>query len=143
MPRRLLLLHAAATLFMTGVIWFVQAVHYPLFAELGAALPYYATRNARLTTWVVAGPMLFELGTGLVLAARPPRGTTPWLAWTALAALALIWVTTALVQLPRHERLQAGDLQAVGELVASNWVRTAAWSLRTGLVLRMLDASRA
>jgi hypothetical protein len=28
----LLLAHAAATLFMVGVIWFVQLVHYPLFA---------------------------------------------------------------------------------------------------------------
>ena len=31
----LLLLHAAATLFMTGLIWFVQVVHYPLFARVG------------------------------------------------------------------------------------------------------------
>lgn len=139
MSQRLLLVHAAATLFMAGVIWFVQGVHYPLFAELGGALPHYATRNARLTTWVVAGPMLVELATALVLAARPAPGTPTRLAWAGLALLAVIWVSTALVQVPRHERLQAGDLAAVRGLVASNWLRTAAWTLRAGIVLLMLD----
>jgi hypothetical protein len=31
----LLLANAAATFFMVGVIWFVQVVHYPLFARVG------------------------------------------------------------------------------------------------------------
>ena len=31
-----LLTHLAATLYMVGVIWFVQVVHYPLFARAGA-----------------------------------------------------------------------------------------------------------
>ncbi|MFY0528690.1 hypothetical protein ACN28I_37835 [Archangium gephyra] len=29
-----LLAHAAATLFMVGLIWFVQVVHYPLFSRV-------------------------------------------------------------------------------------------------------------
>ena len=32
----LLLLHAGATFFMCGLIWFVQIVHYPLFAQVGS-----------------------------------------------------------------------------------------------------------
>lgn len=32
----LLITHAAATLWMTGLIWFVQVVHYPLFALVGS-----------------------------------------------------------------------------------------------------------
>ena len=31
----LLQLHALATIFMAGVIWFVQVVHYPLFRAVG------------------------------------------------------------------------------------------------------------
>ncbi|MCK6525129.1 hypothetical protein L6R49_27300, partial [Myxococcota bacterium] len=31
----LLLIHAAATWFMVGLIWFVQIVHYPLFSAVG------------------------------------------------------------------------------------------------------------
>jgi hypothetical protein len=30
-----MLLHLAATLYMVGVIWFVQVVHYPLFSKVG------------------------------------------------------------------------------------------------------------
>jgi hypothetical protein len=137
--QRLLLVHAAATLFMAGVIWFVQVVHYPLFAELGAALPHYAARNVRLTTWVVAGPMLVELVTAIVVAARPAPGGAAWLAWAGLALLAVIWVSTVVVQVPRHERLQAGDLDALRSLLASNWLRTGAWTLRAGIVLLLLD----
>jgi hypothetical protein len=52
-----LLLQAAATLFMTGVIWFVQVVHYPLMARVGAAgFPDYEAAHARLTGYVVVGP---------------------------------------------------------------------------------------
>ena len=31
-----LVLHVAATMFMVGLIWLVQIVHYPLFAHVGA-----------------------------------------------------------------------------------------------------------
>ena len=30
------IVHVLATWFMTGVIWFVQVVHYPLMARVGA-----------------------------------------------------------------------------------------------------------
>ena len=33
----LLLIHVAATLAMSGVIWFIQIVHYPLLTLVGAA----------------------------------------------------------------------------------------------------------
>jgi hypothetical protein len=41
--RDLLLVHGFATLYMTGLIWFVQLVHYPLFAQVGrhAHLSYH------------------------------------------------------------------------------------------------------
>lgn len=41
----ILLLHTFSTIFMTGLIWFVQVVHYPLFAAVGreAAAPYSST----------------------------------------------------------------------------------------------------
>lgn len=35
LPGALLLVHAAATWAMVGLVWFVQVVHYPLFAQVG------------------------------------------------------------------------------------------------------------
>lgn len=46
----LLFAHAAATLYMTGVIWFVQIVHYPLAATcLGTLKPCPVLFDCRVT----------------------------------------------------------------------------------------------
>lgn len=138
-----LLLHAAATLFMTGVIWFVQVVHYPLCAGVGEErFPAYAAGHSRRTTWVVAPPMLLELATGLLLLARRPTGVGTGAAWIGMVLLAVVWLSTALLQVPRHRLLGVGfDVVAWRALVASNWVRTLGWTARAGLVLLMLAGS--
>ncbi len=132
----ILLIHAAATWFMTGLIWFVQIVHYPLFARVGAeAWPPYGERHRAATTTVVMPVMLIELA------------AAAWLAWdradalavTGLALLALVWASTFLVQVPLHTRLGGGhDAAVVRRLVATNWVRTIAWSARGVIALWVL-----
>lgn len=78
----LLLAHAASTLAMTGVIWFVQVVHYPLFAAVGRkGFAAFEASHRRLTTWVVAPLMLVELVCAAWLALCP-----------AAAAAAPAWV---------------------------------------------------
>ncbi len=136
----LLLAHAAATLWMTGLIWFVQVVHYPLFGAVGGGgFPAYQRRHMNRTGWVVVPPMLLELVTGLALLWARPVGVHAWQPWTGVVLLALIWTSTALVQARLHRRLAGGfDPALHRRLVATNWVRTTAWSLRTVLVLAML-----
>jgi len=141
----LLLLHAAATFFMTGLVWFVQVVHYPLFARVGAEeYARYQAEHVRRTGRVVAPAMLAELGSGVALLwFRPAAVSVAWV-WFGLALLAVVWLSTALVQVPRHDRLAAGwDDRAGRELVATNWIRTVAWSARSLLVLGMLTAALA
>jgi hypothetical protein len=135
-----LLVHAAATWFMCGVIWFVQVVHYPLFTHVGAATSAaYARANQRRTTAVVLPAMLVELACAGWLAWSPPAGTPPWQPQLGLALLGVIWTSTLLLQVPAHARLSAGpDEAAVGRLVRTNWIRTAAWSTRGVLALGML-----
>ena len=132
-----LLAHAAATLYMTGLIWFVQVVHYPLFAGVGAAgFAPYAAAHQRLTTLVVGPPMLREAMTALLLAWQPPRGEARALPLAGLALLAVVWLSTALLQVPAHARLAGGfDADTARGLVAWNWLRTVAWTSRAGVVL--------
>lgn len=133
------LLHAASTLAMTGVIWFVQVVHYPLFrfAEAGNFAAFSAAHQSR-TTWVVMPLMLLELGTALLLVLRPPEGGRT-LVLVGLALLGVIWLSTAFLQVPLHRQLSAGfDEQAAQALVKTNWVRTLCWSARSALALRLL-----
>ncbi len=134
-----LLAHLAATLFMVGVIWFVQVVHYPLFARIGSKeFALYSEAHSRLTTYVVGPPMLVEASSALLLVFRRPEGVPLAAALIGLALVALIWLSTALLQAPRHTTLGSGfDRRAWGRLVLSNWVRTVAWSVRGGLVLWM------
>ncbi|MEW6321020.1 MAG: hypothetical protein AB1635_08015 [Acidobacteriota bacterium] len=130
-----LLVHFGATLLLTGLIWFVQVVHYPLFASVGHdAFARYEERHTARTTWVVAPLMIAEAATALWLSWSPPPGTAP-LAWIGAALLAAIWLSTFLVQVPAHRRLAAGfDAAVHARLVRTNWIRTVAWTMRTMVV---------
>ena len=134
------LIHAAATLYMTGLIWFVQVVHYPLMAKVGnEGYRDYQIAHERLTTWAVGPPMLVELACALWLAVAPPPGVAPWLAYTGLALVAVLWLSTAFLQVPRHRELEQGfNAAAHRRLVQSNRLRTAAWSLRSAIALWMI-----
>lgn len=137
--RLCLLINLAASLYMTGVIWFVQVVHYPLFAQIGRdAFASYEQRHTALTTWVVAPPMLIEAATAIALLWFRPQGISHLQVGLGVALVAIAWASTFLLQVPCHESLSAGfDATIHARLVATNWIRTIAWSLRGALVLWM------
>ncbi len=133
----LFLTHLTATLFMVGVIWFVQIVHYPLFDRVGPSVfTAYADAHSRLTTYVVGPPMLLELSTGVLLLLFRPVNVPAAVLWVGLALIAVIWLSTAFLQVPRHEILGI-DFDSIAHqgLVATNWIRTVAWTFRGALVL--------
>ncbi len=136
----LFLIHTAATLFMTGLIWFVQIVHYPLFAQISAErFAAYQQRNIRSTTAVASGPMLVEAATGVLLLWQRPAGLASWELGLGLVLLAAAWGSTWRLQVPRHRRLAAGfDARCHRQLVVTNWIRTVAWSGRAGIILWVL-----
>lgn len=137
----LLSAHLLSTWFMVGLIWFVQVVHYPLFdAVADADRLSYARRHARRTTWVVAPVMSVEAVTALWLAAQPPSHLAgSWLPAAGAALVVALWLATALIQVPLHDRLAAGGgHDVVARLVRSNWVRTLAWSARGAIAAAML-----
>ena len=139
MTEYLLLAHLAATLFMVGLIWFVQVVHYPLFARVGEeGFTLYSEAHSRLTSYVVGPPMLLEAATALLLVFRRPDGVPLSLAIVGLALVATVWLSTALLQVPRHTALGSGFNSSQWRgLVGTNWIRTAAWSARGLIVLWM------
>ena len=132
-----LLVHVAATWAMVGLIWFVQLVHYPLFAAVGP-LDFidYESQHTRRTTWVVALFMPLEAVTAVWLLADVPDGLSAGLVAVGLVLVAALWLSTATWQAPMHGRLSDGfDPSLQRRLVQSNWVRTALWSARGVLVL--------
>ncbi|NNC93852.1 MAG: hypothetical protein HKN80_15315 [Acidimicrobiia bacterium] len=140
-----LLVHAAATWAMVGLIWFVQLVHYPLFAGVGeASFVTYEAGHTRRTTWVVALFMPVEALTATWLTIAAPAGVHPGVVAAGLVLVASLWITTAVWQAPMHGSLSLGyDAHVQKRLVATNWVRTGLWSIRGGLVLVMLGQAMA
>ena len=135
-----MLLTTVTSLLMTGVIWFVQVVHYPLFRLIGrSAFPYYEENHMRRTGWVVIPLMTLELGSALVLPflELPPEYTAP--AWLSAALAVLIWSVTFTVQVPLHRRLTENyEIGSIQKLVRTNAVRVFLWSGRSVLVTYML-----
>lgn len=133
-------LHLASTFYMVGLIWFVQVVHYPLFAAVGEdKFVEYEDHHQRLTTWVVGPGMLVELVSGMLLALTAADSRSAMILWVSLGLLAIIWLSTALVQIPCHRQLSTGfNASAHRRLVRSNWLRTVAWTGRGVLIMLLV-----
>lgn len=136
----LLLIQLLATGFMTGLIWFVQVVHYPLFARVGSGeFVAYEDEHVRRTTLIVAPAMLIEAASSLALLLIIQGDVQRLLAWLGAAMLCVIWLSTALLQVPCHRQLSSGFASTTVErLSVSNWIRTLAWTARLIIASAML-----
>ena len=86
-----LLIHAFSTLAMVGLIWFVQVVHYPLFAHVSEQrFEGYHHQHVRLTGRVVGPPMLVETASGVALLAVRDALPLPLVLGSFLLLLAII-----------------------------------------------------
>ncbi|MCU0497913.1 MAG: hypothetical protein MUF87_11220 [Anaerolineae bacterium] len=142
--KTLFLINLAVTLMMTGVIWTIQLVHYPLFNRVGLeAFRDYQIAHMNAITLLVMPLMLIELITAFLLALTPPSQTPSILMWVAFGLVGVVWMMTAFVQVPLHNQLANGFDQAIYQaLVNTNWVRTIAWSARSGLLLYLIGHVR-
>lgn len=136
----LALLHAIPTLCLTGLIWLVQLVHYPLFARIAAAdFVAYEREHCRRIGPLVLPLMLAELALALRLPFATHDATDRILAFAGIGLLAVVWASTFFVQVPCHQRLeQQYDAATIARLVATNGWRTAAWTVRAVLAVWLL-----
>ncbi len=135
-----LLAHVASTLFMVGMIWTIQVVHYPLFALVGTAqFPAYEAAHSTRITAVIALPWAVQGLTTLALLLAPPDGLPRPLIWSAAVLAVVPVLVTVLASVPAHTALGSGfDAAAHTRLVATNWLRTAAWTAHGGVAVAML-----
>lgn len=129
--------------YMTGLIWFVGFVHYPLFARVGRGEWAAYDRAHRIrTTFVVAPAMLAQVPVAGFLLAFPPDGVGQALLVANLACVALALGSTGLVFGPAHVRLERewsdGDHRL---LVRGNWIRVLAWTAQTAVAVAVVAAA--
>ena len=144
---------------MAAIAWFVQEVHYPLFAGLpdgsdgppapggktGAAARDYHAENLRRTRPIVLVPMAVEAATATWLAVFPPVAVGRTATLVGLALVAAVILSTGLVQVPLHAALRDGvaTSDTIDRLVRSTRLRTVVWTARSVLAAWMLHASQA
>lgn len=134
-----LLANAASTLFMVGLIWFVQRVHYPLLSHVDVDQQIsVGAEHQRRTGQVVGLPMAIEgVSTLLLLVDRPDQ--VAWgLPWIGAILLAVSLGSTVFLSVPLHQKMVSQPNTEIGKkLVATNWPRTISWTLRGVICLAM------
>ena len=132
-----------STWYMTGLIWFVQLVHYPLMNRVSPP-NYVAFQQAHMnrTVWAVGPMMLLEAITATLLLFTRPEIFSMNLALIGFGLVLVLWISSAVFQVPCHFKLEKGfDPVPHRRLVQTNWIRTVAWSLRSALLAGVLGGA--
>ncbi len=126
----------ASTLPLCGLIWLVQLVVYPQFANVGTSqfATYHRFHSNRIT-WIVAPLMALELLSASAMLLQPHAAHNAAIV-VGLALAVSAWGLTGLLAVPAHNRLGRGfDTTAMQRLMLANTLRTIVWTLRATLVL--------
>ena len=134
-----LVAQVVATLWLAGMIWTIQVVHYPLFELVGDDFTAYQAAHSARISFLLLGPWAVQgVTTAWVLLSRP-AGVPLWMVLAAAGFAAATVVVTVLVSVPQHDVLTGGfDVAAHTTLVRTNWWRTLAWSGHAVLAVWML-----
>ncbi|MFY0629560.1 MAG: hypothetical protein JXR05_04205 [Flavobacteriaceae bacterium] len=102
---------------MTGICWFVQIVHYPLFNAIDLeAFPSYKKKNIA-TAYITVPTMTVEIITGLYLLYEINSDIYLY----NLLLLAVIWLSTIIFQVPIHLKLMKKATPAlISKLIKTN-----------------------
>ena len=132
--RTLIVIHAAATMFMVGLIWTIHYVHYPLFAHVGEStyVSFQAEHVERIgkllfVPWLTEGITLLGI---LALAFLGDRKALRVPAVVNGAAMAVVLVISGFWSAPTHAKLADGfDKSLHDQLMTVNLIRTLAWTV--------------
>lgn len=133
----LLLSNLSATLFLTGLVWFLQIVHLPLMLRASKLdFANFARIQRFRNTFLMAGPMLVEAVTGMWLWYDTPEGFSGGNLFRGAVLIVILWIVTLVGIVPLHSHLIDGyDESAIRSLMRRNWVRTVCWTLRAAMMI--------
>jgi hypothetical protein len=142
MAARWIFVIAFALVFYGNGAAFVESfVNYPSWNLIGGDefVAYHRFIGPRVLAFLVAPSLLGTLFTALLLWARP--AVIPLKAvWAAIAAQAIVWISTAMLQVPIQVQLSAHglSLELIERLIETNfWLRRIPYAACAGLFLWM------
>lgn len=134
-----LVANLAGTSLMVGFIWTIQVLTYPMMSAVppeGFVAFELIHRNRVTAVLAVLAPAEIIAAAGV---AAFVDEVPSWLSIGSGALLFAIWVSTLLYYAPLHMRLSTGfDAVLHRRLVRTNWVRTAAWTVRGVAAITMI-----
>lgn len=130
------ILHSFCTFFMTGLIWMVQVVHYPLFRfALKQDFKKYHQFHSNRISWVVFPIMTLQVITALVLFLYSWNGLSSIL----LGLSCFTFFITGLFFVPLHNQLaRFPNNQLIDRLILLNGFRTLAWTIQSLILFSFL-----
>lgn len=130
----------ALTLYMSGMIWSMQILEYPLFALVGQQeFPAYHRRHNRGLPFLVILPSLGAFISAVVLIFTRPAHHPLWASIVITVLDALIIIATVAREAPLHAQLDREGYSPVliRQLVLGNWIRTLLWTINAILLLML------
>jgi hypothetical protein len=131
----------ALVFYGTGAAVIESFVNYSSWHLIGADefIAYHQFISPRVLTFLVAPLLLGTAFTILMLWSRP-AAIPAWAVWTAIAAQAVVWVSTVTIQVPIQLQLSDHGLsvELIERLIETNfWLRRIPYAICAGLFLWM------
>jgi hypothetical protein len=123
-----------------GLIWTIQLVHYPSmrFIPKERFVEYHNFHSIRIS-FLAIPLMVTELGTSLILFYQNYNNAIQTIFLINLVIVALIWLSTFLIQVPLHNALsKEKQSEKLSKLICTNWIRTILWTARSILMILFL-----
>jgi len=125
------ILTLALTLYMSGMIWSMQILEYPLFAPVGPKeFPAYHRRHNRGLPFLVILPSLAAFASAIIVIFTRPARLPLWASIVVAVLDLCIFIATVVREAPLHAQLDREGYQAplMRQLVQGNWIRTVLWT---------------
>ena len=114
---------------LVGIILMTQFITYPLFQFIGSDFKTYHRAYTKRMGYVVAPLMVLELL--LVIKITTNHYSNIIIILIGVLTL-IIWLSTFFIQVPCHQRLLTDpSVEVIHRLIASNWIRTILWTIKT------------
>jgi len=134
------LTNVVSTLMMTGIMWFVHLIHYPILSYVNQAdLAEYESQHVKHTMKWALLILIVELVSAALLIWFRPEDIGMLQVIVGLSLLVPIWIVTWAGCVPGHCKLETGyNDVALRKLLKNNFIRTLCWTARTVVIIWML-----
>jgi len=128
-----LLGNLCASIFMTGIISFIQFIQYPLLYHISSFdFTCYFKKYISRIMWFIYPVMIIEIGFAVWLSFLPLQTKLQLPILISYILLALVTMNGLLIQTPLIQKLQYSfDKAVLSKIMFYNWIRFVSSALRT------------